>query len=126
MQKRFQVLNRHSWRCKEKLKHQRNEGNYGIDSVSNNFNTVNLDRNEFVNNDCHKCIFGKKCQGLRGLKVHQRSCRANTSLNNENIGIDNIEQNAKENHYVTTNSKKDEFPSLKKASNYQSHLRIGA
>ena len=111
--KDFEVLNRHSWRCKEKLKHQRNERNHGNDSVSNNFNTVNLDRNQTVNNDCHKCICGKICKGLRGLKVHQRSCRAITSLNNDNIVIDNIEQDAIENHFVTTNSKQDEFPSLK-------------
>ena len=75
----FEVLNHHSWRCKEKLKHRRNEGNHGNDSVSNNFNIVNVDRNEIVNNDCHKCICGKKCKGLHGLKVHQRLCRAITS-----------------------------------------------
>ena len=66
----FEVLNRHSWRCKEKLKHQRNEGNHGNDRVSNSFNTVNLDRNEIVDNDCHKCICDKKCKGLCVLKVH--------------------------------------------------------
>ena len=58
--KDFEILNRQSWRCKEKLKHQRNKCNQGNDSVSNNFNTVNLDRKEIVNNDCHKCICGKK------------------------------------------------------------------
>ena len=111
--KDFEVLNCHSWRYKEKLKHQRNEGNHCKGSVSNNLNTVNLDRNEIVNNDCHKCICGKKCKGLRGLKVHQRSCRAITSLNNNNFVIDNIKQDAIENHFVTTNSKQNEFPSLK-------------
>ena len=60
-----------------------------------------------------KCICGKKCKGLRGLKVHQRSCRAITSLNNDNIVIDNTEQDAIENHFVTKNSNQDEFPSLK-------------
>ena len=50
---------------------------------------------------------------LHGLKVHQRSCRAITSLNSNNIVIDIIEQDAIENHFVTTNSKQDEFPSLK-------------
>ena len=40
--KDFEALNHHSWRCKEKLKHQRNEGGHGNDSVSNNFNIVNL------------------------------------------------------------------------------------
>ena len=65
--KDFEVLNHRSWRCKEKLKHQRNEGNHDNDSVSNDFNTVNLvnlDCNKIVNNDCHKCICGKKCKGL--------------------------------------------------------------
>ena len=112
-EKDFEVLNCHSWRCKEKLKHQRNESNQGNNSVSNNFHTVNLDCNEIVNKDCHKYVCGKKCKGLRGLKVHQRSCRPITSLNNDNIVIDNIEQDAIENHFVTTNSKQDEFLSLK-------------
>ena len=67
-----------------------------------------------MNNDCQKCICGKKCKGLRCLKVHQRSCRAITSLNNDSIVIDNTEQDAIENHFVTTNSNQDEFPFLKK------------
>lgn len=32
--KDFEVLNCHGWKCKEKLKHQRNEGNNGNDRVS--------------------------------------------------------------------------------------------
>ena len=80
-------LNGHSWKCREKIKHQRNEGNHGNGIVSNNFNRINLHRQKIVNNDCHKCICGKKCKGLRGLKVHQRS-----SLNKENTIIDNIER----------------------------------
>ena len=40
--KDFEVLNHRSWRCKEKLKHQRNEGNHDNNSVSNDFNTVDL------------------------------------------------------------------------------------
>ena len=46
--KDFEVLNRHNWRCKERIKHERNEGKHGNDSVSNNFNIVNLDRNDIV------------------------------------------------------------------------------
>ena len=111
--KDFEVLDLHSWRCKEKLKHQRNEDNHGNSSASNDFNTVTLDCNEIVKNDCHKCIWGKRCKGLRRLKVHQRQCRTITSLNNDNIIIDNIEQDAIESHLVTTNSKQDEFSSLK-------------
>ena len=80
---------------------------------SNSFNTVNPDRNEIVNNDCQNSICGKKCKGLRGLKVHLRSWRAITSLNCDNIVIDNTEQDATENHFVTTNSNQDEFPFLK-------------
>ena len=42
-----------------------------------------------------------------------RSCRAITSLNNNNFVIDNIKQDVIEKHFVTTNSKQNEFPSLK-------------
>ena len=55
----------------------------------------------------------KNVKRLRDLKVHQRSCRAITSLNNDNIVIDKMEQDAIGNHFVTTNRKQDEFPSLK-------------
>ena len=94
-QKDFEVLNRQSWRCKEKFKHQRNKGNHGNSSVSNKFNKVNLDRNEIVNSDCPKCICGKICKGLCGLKEHQRSSRPFTSLNNDNIVDDNIEKDTR-------------------------------
>ena len=57
--KNFEVLNHHSRRCKGKLKHKRKLGNHGNDSTSNSFNAVNLGHNEIVNNDCHKCIYGK-------------------------------------------------------------------
>ena len=120
----FEDLNRHSWKCKENLKHQRNKGNHGNDSFSNNFDTVNLDHNKTLNNDCHKCNCGEKSKGLCGLKVHQRSCRAITSLSSSNFVIGNIKQDATENRFVTTNSKQDEV-CLSKMSNYQSHSRIG-
>ena len=62
--KDFEVLNCHSWRYREKLKHQRNKGNHGKDSVSKTFNTVNLDPNDIVNNDSYKCICGEKGKRL--------------------------------------------------------------
>ena len=105
--KDFEVLNCHGWKCEEKLKHQRNECNHGNDSVLNNFNTVNLDQNKIVNNNCHKCTCGKKCKGLCGLKVHQKSCRAITSLNSDNTVINKTKQDAIKNHFLTTNSKQD-------------------
>ena len=46
-QKDFEVLNRHSCRCKEKLKNQRNEDSDNY-SVSNKCDTVNLARNELL------------------------------------------------------------------------------
>ena len=113
LQINFEDLNCHSCKSKEKLKHRRNKGNHGNDSVSNNFDTVNLDHNKTLNNDCCKCNCGKKSKGLCGLKVHQRSCRAITSLSSSNFVIDNIKQDATENCFVTTNSKQDEFPFLK-------------
>ena len=67
-QKDFEALNHHTWRCEEKLKHQRNDGKHGNGNVSNNFNTVKLDRKEIVNNDCPICIYDKIRKGFRGLK----------------------------------------------------------
>ena len=43
-----------------------------------------------------------------------RSCRAITSLNNENIvENDHIEQETIENHFVATNKNLDKYPTLK-------------
>ena len=57
--------------------------------------------------------FGKISKGLHGLKVNQRSCRAITSLNNNNMVGGNTEQNTIENRFFTGNSNQDEFPTLK-------------
>ena len=42
--------------------------------------------------------------------------QSNYIFNNDNIVIDNIEQDAIENNFVTTNSKQDEFSSLKEGA----------
>ena len=47
-QKDFEVLNRHSCRCKEKLTNQRNEDSDDNYSVSNKCDTVNLAPNELL------------------------------------------------------------------------------
>ena len=125
LQINFEDLNCHSCKSKEKLKHRRNKGNHGNDSVSNNFDTVNLDHNKTLNNDCRKCNCGKKSKGLCGLKVHQRSCRAITSLSSSNFVIDNIKQMQQKTASSQQITNKMNSLFLKKMSNYQSHLRIG-
>ena len=45
--------------------------------------------------------------------IRDHSCRTITSLNDDNIVIDNTEQDAIENYFVTTNSNQDDFPFLK-------------
>ena len=45
--------------------------------------------------------------------IRDHLCRAITSLNDDNIVIDNTEQDAIENYFVTTNSNQDDFPFLK-------------
>ena len=126
-QKDFEILNRYSWRCKEKLKHQRNEDNHGNHSVSNNCNTVNLVRNEIVNNDCPKCICGK---------MQRTSWSQSIS---EIMKSDYIfkQRQYRRRQYRTKYNRKPLRNSnqiamkmssllLKKELNYQSHLRIGA
>lgn len=116
--KSFEVIKRHTWRCKEKLNHHRNEGiegNHGNDNVLLNAE-VNLNRNDIANNNSPKCICGRICKGLRGLKAHQRSCRSITSLKDENtVDNENInKQHVMNNQFATANNNdKDESPSLK-------------
>ena len=60
--KDFAHLNKHSWRCEAKL-----------DEINPRRKKVNP-QNEPVGEI--KCICGKSCKGIRGLKAHQRTCRS--------------------------------------------------
>ena len=82
----FKSLGRHTWRCKEKLKTAEIAENVPNNSSNLRKSTLPITIDEYteVSNCSHvKCCCGKLCNGLRGLKMHQRSCRVIKSLTDE-------------------------------------------
>jgi len=75
----FQSVNRHAWRCQARMEE---------------VNPEKGDETEEPNNLAGelKCICGKVCKGLRGLRGHQRSCRSIKHMSEE-LSEDDI-QNA--------------------------------
>ena len=82
----FKSIGRHAWRCKEKLKAANNEDprvSENQDPCISSIST-NLEGNSASSNCSNgHCCCGKICNGLRGVKMHQRSCRIIKSLENE-------------------------------------------
>ena len=82
----FKSLGRHAWRCKEKLnsfdkndsepKDQRKNCNSSV------FRSDNASKSVSTCSEV-KCCCGKVCNGLCGLKMHQRSCRVIKGLSEE-------------------------------------------
>ena len=92
--KDFKSLGRHAWRCKEKAKSRNKEGNNANttgDSVYEAFLPV-ID-SELPSSTCVsvKCSCGKICNGQRGLKMHQRSCRVIKDLSGETFENQSID-----------------------------------
>ena len=66
--KDFQSLGRHHWRCKKRLNSTSGPNqtiNITLESESSVANVTNV----------VKCSCGKECKGVKGLKMHQRTCR---------------------------------------------------
>ena len=85
----FKSIGRHAWRCKEKLKVLENKEtvvNRNIESCIPSV-LLALENSDYISN-CKdvKCCCGKLCNGLRGLKRHQRSCRVIKGLEDETYG----------------------------------------
>ena len=82
----FKSLGRHAWRCKEKLRSNEN-GEPAFRSYSKGLVTSIATENSKSVSNCSeiKCCCGKLCNGLRGLKMHQRSCRVIKDLEEESI-----------------------------------------
>ena len=81
----FQSLGRHTWRCKKKTneRDETHRGNSrGPQSDHNHFET-DLSNASVNNTSIIKCCCGKRCKGLRGLKMHQRSCQVLYGLGKE-------------------------------------------
>ena len=101
----FISVKKHQWRCKAKNTQQGNhhQNNQG-DGDNDDPNLGNPAINEApINNDHNttnthevKCVCGKVCKGIRGIRSHQRSCRTIKGINKDIL--DNIERNRAENY----------------------------
>ena len=94
----FKSLGRHVWRCKEKLKQNRN----GLDRLPTPPNVTEesqMNTSQHTNTSIVKCCCGKQCKGLCGLKAHQRSCR--TLFGPQKDILESIEYNQSENNDVS-------------------------
>ena len=78
----FASIGRHQWRCKSKPPPRvQNDPPPQVDEVAN----APIENNENpVNTSAVNCAFcGRVCKGLRGLRMHQRSCRSMKDLGAE-------------------------------------------
>ncbi|CAB4017865.1 Hypothetical predicted protein [Paramuricea clavata] len=117
----FKSLGRHQWRCKAKLGDKdrdssttANERNSGIlDSEQDNLfdGASEVLTTQVSNTSGVKCACGKHCKGLRGLKVHQRSCRFIAGLNEEIATMD--DERSEEGEIDIGESMPPEHPELK-------------
>ena len=75
----FVSLGRHWWRCKRRVV----EGQKSRATVNQAINVPQEDQSPVKCNSDIKCCCGKVCKGIRGLKMHQRSCRVMEGLAKE-------------------------------------------
>ena len=117
--KEFVTLGRHSWRCKQRLNHDR--PGKSVNQMPVMYSPVRISNTNDV-----KCYCGKSCKGKRGLKMHQRSCRVLHGLNDELLT--DLEQQSIENTDSATHAthstveeihigNDQSFPVLKKGIN---------
>ena len=81
----FKSLGRHAWRRKEKLRlDSDSRPALNIYELTSTPIATTLERSKDTSN-CSEvnCCCGKLCNGLRGLKMHQRSCRVIKGLEQE-------------------------------------------
>ena len=82
----FKSLGQHSWRCKEKLNSDDNSKAvlHSHRICANSSLNANCNSSTHVSNCSEvRCCCGNACNGLRGLKMHQRSCRVLKGLEQE-------------------------------------------
>ena len=85
----FESLGRHQWRCRKKLNDQQEDTRQR--TYSNNPSPIQLDHGNNEIEEANErllssnseicCVCGKVCEGNRGLKSHQRTCRTIRGLN---------------------------------------------
>ena len=78
--KDFVSLGRHTWKCRSRLNRNSEAvfANATSSSANNNFEHI-------CNTSAVRCSYGKSCKGVRGLKMHQRSCRIIQGLQSETL-----------------------------------------
>ena len=84
--KDFKSLGRHIWRCKDKVKtnsKDKNDAHVTGDKEDTTSTTVADMLSPRTNCSLVKCSCVKICNGRRGLKMHQRSCRVIKDLSGE-------------------------------------------
>jgi len=75
----FVSLGRHAWRCKQRMQPEDQQEQHQHHNQQNLNNSSVTESNDTT----VKCCCGKICKGNRGLKMHQRSCRVISGLNDE-------------------------------------------
>ena len=94
----FKSVNRHVWRCQARMEEVNPDKGDEAEELSNISGEL-------------KCICGKVCKGLRGLRGHQRSCRSIKHMSDE-ISVEDTIQDRTGN--VACNSTfLDENPNIK-------------
>ena len=117
----FVSIGRHSWRCKRKVQPNRlNEAEHTPENPTiGNGNVVPPNAQQIaVNTEEIKCLCGKKCKGLRGLRAHQRRCRnirtlATDTISNANDTVELVDEAALLEENVNIEQLIDETPDLK-------------
>jgi len=83
--KDFVALGRHQWRCKQRV-HSNTTGPDGDINIPLVRDTVSPVRN--IDIASIKCCCGKSCKGIKGLRIHQRSCKIVNNLDEEESIMD--------------------------------------
>ena len=114
--KHFQVLGRHQWRCRGKVKEDVNESNYrhGDESIDGDTDLpINSGQRNQSNTEMIQCACGNKFKGLRGIKKHQRSCRVIRGLDKELFSelqnISDFENQPDMNHHMVRSGENPMF-----------------
>ena len=117
--KDFVTLGRHSWRCKQRV-HDAEQDHFGENAGKQ---TPAISSPSVVISSRHviKCCCGKVCNGARGLKMHQRSCRVIHDLNTElysdlqgNFETENIPDMDQRNQNEASTANNQSIPNVKR------------
>ena len=87
----FPSVKRHEWRCKEKPNAHSTKSSMFAQRTSQDNIPIIENQTRADNVDSAKCCCAKKCEGLRGLKSHQRSSRVVKGLNEEMVSTNDNE-----------------------------------